>query len=50
MLFIEYQQAQFDAAVADLEAKNSLVESANLVDQSFFKTEEAQQFQYWFDQ
>jgi hypothetical protein len=47
MLFIEYQQAQLDATVADLEANNSSAESANLFDQSLFKTEEAQQFQFW---
>ncbi len=44
MLFIGYKQARLDAAVADLHAKNSLVESANLFDQSSFKTKEAQQF------
>jgi hypothetical protein len=49
MLFIEYQQAQLDAAVADLHAKNSSVEPANLFDQLPFKIKEAQQFQYWFD-
>jgi hypothetical protein len=49
MLFIEYQQAWLDAAVAELQSIDGVSTSLNLFDQSSFKPEEVQQFQYWFD-
>jgi hypothetical protein len=48
-LFIEYQQAQLDAAVAELKSIDGVSASTNLFEQSSFKSEAVQRFQYWFD-
>jgi hypothetical protein len=49
-LFIEYQQARLDMAVRDLHNINNASLSGSLFNSSSFKTEEATQFMYWFDQ
>jgi hypothetical protein len=40
MLFIKYQQAWLDAAVAELQSVDGVLASSNLFDQSSFKSEE----------
>ncbi len=50
MLFIKYQQAWLDAAVAELQSVDGVSASSDLFDQSSVKSEEVQCFQYWFDQ
>ncbi len=50
MLYIEYQQARLDAAVADLmsqEATSSAL--TNLFNESLFNSKEVCRFQFWFD-
>jgi hypothetical protein len=50
ILFIKYQQACLDTAVAELmPSKKATALSSNLFQESSFKTNEAQKFQYWFD-
>jgi hypothetical protein len=49
-LYIEYQQAWLDMAVQDLHNINNASLSGSLFDSSSFKTKEANQFMYWFDQ
>ncbi len=49
-LYIEYQQARLDMAVWDLHNINNASLSGSLFDSSSFKTKEATQFMYWFDQ
>ncbi len=48
-IFIEYQQAWLDAAVAELKSIDGVSASTNLFEQSSFKSEAVQRFQYWFD-
>ncbi len=48
-LFIEYQQARLDAVVVELKSIDGVSASTNLFDQSSFKSEVVQRFQYWFD-
>jgi hypothetical protein len=50
ILYIEYQQAWLDAAVAELQSIDGVLALSNLFDQSSFKSREVQRFQYWFDQ
>jgi len=50
MLFIEYQQARLDAAAEIfMSSQVNTLSASNLFHDSSFKTERAQQFQYWFD-
>ena len=46
MLFIEYQQAKLDAMTEIITSPSS---ASHLFNESSFKSEEAQRFQYWFD-
>jgi hypothetical protein len=50
MLFIEYQQARLDAAAEIfMSIQGNTSSGSSLFHDSLFKTERAQQFQYWFD-
>jgi hypothetical protein len=50
MLYIEYQQARFDAAVADLMSQDATSSAlTNLFNESSFNCKKVCRFQFWFD-